>query len=36
MWLEEMDEDEYDALSEDEKNRVDNKRLALKKEKIKR
>lgn len=34
--LEEMDEEEYDALSEAEKARVDEKRLVIKKERIKR
>lgn len=34
--LEEMDEEEYDALSEEEKARVDEKRLVIKKERIKR
>merc|ERR1712228_500623 len=36
MWLEEMDEDEYDALPEELKNKVDQKRLVIKKERIKR
>ena len=35
-WLEEMSEDEYDALSEQEKIDVDRKRLNQKKEKMKR
>ena len=34
--LEEMDEEEYDALSEQEKARVDEKRLTIKKQRIKR
>lgn len=34
--LEEMDEEEYDALSEQEKARVDEKRLIIKKQRIKR
>lgn len=34
--LEEMSEDEYDALSEEEKAKVDQKRLAIKKERLKR
>ncbi|GFS07093.1 hydrocephalus-inducing protein-like [Elysia marginata] len=36
LWLEEMDEDEYDALTKEEKDRVDHKRLVIKKERIKR
>ena len=36
LWLEEMDEDEYDALPEDVKNKIDQKRLIIKKERIKR
>merc|ERR1711879_132153 len=35
-WLEEMDEDEYDALPEELKLKVDHKRLVIKKERIKR
>lgn len=35
-WLEDMSEDEYDALSEQEKIDVDRKRLNQKKEKMKR
>ena len=34
--LEEMDEEEYDALSDQEKARVDEKRLVIKKQRIKR
>ena len=34
--LEEMDEEEYDALGEDEKARMDEKRLVIKKQRIKR
>ncbi|XP_035827636.1 hydrocephalus-inducing protein [Aplysia californica] len=36
QWLEDMDEDEYDALPEDVKTKVDQKRLVIKKERIKR
>merc|ERR1711976_681184 len=36
QWLEDMDEDEYDALSEEIKLKVDQKRLVIKKERIKR
>ncbi|CAL1528045.1 unnamed protein product [Lymnaea stagnalis] len=36
IWLEEMDEDEYDNLPEEVKARIDYKRLVLKKERIKR
>ncbi|XP_055892829.1 hydrocephalus-inducing protein homolog isoform X5 [Biomphalaria glabrata] len=36
IWLEEMDEDEYEALPADVRARIDQKRLVLKKERIKR
>lgn len=34
--LEEMDEDEYDALSEEQKAQIDKKRLGIKRERLKR
>lgn len=36
LWLKEMDEDEYDALPDNEKAKVDEKRLQIKKERIKK